>query len=309
MQLKDFEYVLKIAETHNLSRAAEELFIAQSTLSHALNRIEAEVGAPLFDRSRIPLTVTVPGEIYIEKARQILNINMEIKNQISDISNYQRSKITIGITRFLQFYYLPTTIPMLRKKYPDMKINIVVETPPNLATMMANGKFDVAFMPPLVQDGIKNKPIFDYKALVMMAKSNPLAKNYKKINGDYPIINFTELKDEDFLLITDNHFLRSAFFQLCKKYGLAPRVGLEMDSFMALLSTISHGYGVTILPEAMLKFAFDAFDAVGANDIAAFKVKDATLTYPIALVYPDSKYIPPAIQDIIHYAPSLVPPL
>mgnify|MGYP003592744954 CR=1 FL=1 len=47
MQLKDFEYVLKIAETHNLSRAAEELFIAQSTLSHALNRIEAEVGAPL----------------------------------------------------------------------------------------------------------------------------------------------------------------------------------------------------------------------------------------------------------------------
>jgi len=285
-----------------LSRAAEELFIAQSTLSHALNRIEAEMGAPLFDRSRIPLTITVPGEIYLEKARQILNLNSEIKNQISDVNNYQRSEITIGITRFLQFYYLPPTIPRLRKKYPNMKINIRVEPAPKLTSLMLSGNLDIAFMSPLIQDGFKNEPLFDYRALVMMSKKNPLAKNYKKADGDYPVIDFPTLKNEDFILITESHFLRSVFYQLCKKYGLAPRVGLEMDSFMSLFATVADGYGVTILPEALLRYNTDRL-----SQIAAFNVKDASLVFPVALVYPDNKYVPMAIKDIIAYAPDFVP--
>ena len=302
MQLKDFEYVLKISETHNLSRAAEELFIAQSTLSHALNRIEEEVGAPLFDRSRIPLTITIPGEIYLEKAKKILALNTEIKNQISDINNYQRNEITIGVTRFLQFYFLPAIIPKLREKHSKMKINIIVDTPPNLNDLMLSNKLDIAFMPPLIQDGIKNEPLFDYRGLVMMSKKNPLAKNYKMVNGDYPYINFPDLKDEDFILVITSHFLRSGFFQLCKKHGLAPHIGLEMDSFMSLFATIANGYGVTILPETMMKYS-------NASQVAAFNIKGQSMFYPLAMVYPDSKYVPKAVRDIISFAPGLLPKL
>ena len=272
-----------------------------TTFIHALNRIEAEVGAPLFDRGRIPLTITIPGEIYLEKARKILNLNTEIKNQISDISNYQRKEITIGITRFLQFYYLPPTLPKLRAKYPKMKINIVVDTPPNLTALMLAGNLDIAFMPPLIQDGINNISLFNYRSLLLMSINNPLAQNYKMVNSDYPSINFSDLKNEDFILITSSHFLRSAFFQLCKKHGITPRIGLEMDSFLSLFATVANGYGVTILPEAMLR------DGTNIAKVAAFNIKDQPLIYPIAMVYPDKEYMPSAIKDIIEYAPHYIP--
>lgn len=293
MQLREFEYVLKIAETHNLSRAAEELFIAQSTLSHALNRIEAEVGAPLFDRSRIPLTITTPGEIYIEKARQILAINTDIKNQISDISNYQRNEITLGITRFLQLYYLPNVIPELRKNYPTMKINIVVDTAPALTAMLTAGKLDLAFIPPISQDGFKCAPVVSCKSVLISNINNPIAKNYKPLKTGYPAISFSQLEDQDFLLMTCSHFLREKFFQLCKKYDVEPNIGLELDSFLSLMATVGNGYGVTLIPEPMLKH-------VSYRDqLAVYNIKNENLKYDFALVYPDTKYVSKVIRDLM----------
>lgn len=294
MQLREFEYVLKIAETHNLSRAAEELFIAQSTLSHALNRIESEVGAPLFDRSRIPLTITAPGEIYIEKAKQILAINTDIKNQIKDINNYQRNELTIGITRFLQLYYLPLVIPTLKKNYPDMKIRIVVDTAPNLAQLLYAGKLDCAFIPPVTQDGFKSTPLFSCKSMLIMSKNNPFAKNYKLTKSGYPTVSFEQLADQDFLLMTSSHFLRESFFHLCKKYELAPNIGLELDSFMALMATVANGYGVTLLPENMLT------SLTCADKLAAYNIKGESLKYNFGIVYPDTKYVPKVIKELIN---------
>ncbi len=294
MQLREFEYVLKISETHNLSRAAEELFIAQSTLSHALNRIEAEVGAPLFDRSRIPLIITAAGEIYIEKAKEILAINADIKNQIKDINNYQRNEVTIGITRFLQLYYLPSIIPPLKKKYPTMKINIVVGTAQALAGKLADGTLDFAFIPPTTQDNVKNIPIGSCKSLLVMSAKNPLAKNYKPLKNGYPTMSFTQLANEDFLIMTSSHFLRERFFQLCKKYEMAPNVGLELDSFLSLTATVANGYGVALLPEPIVKEHLDH-----AAKLAVYNIKDENLVYNFSLVYPESKYVPKIIKDII----------
>ena len=72
MDLKQIEYILKIAEEKNITHAAEKLFITQSALNQQLLKLEKELGCPLFYRSRTDWRPTPAGEIYLDAARQIL---------------------------------------------------------------------------------------------------------------------------------------------------------------------------------------------------------------------------------------------
>ena len=69
MDTKQIEYILKIAEENNITKAAEKLFITQSALNQQLLKLEKELGTPLFHRSRTNWRLTEAGEIYIEGAK------------------------------------------------------------------------------------------------------------------------------------------------------------------------------------------------------------------------------------------------
>ena len=84
MDLKQIEYILKIAEMKNVSQASKELFISQSALNQQLLKLEKELGAPLFFRDRNNWELTPTGELYVKGAREILQIKKNTYNQIED---------------------------------------------------------------------------------------------------------------------------------------------------------------------------------------------------------------------------------
>ena len=87
MDLKQIEYILKIAEEQNITHAAEKLFITQSALNQQLLKLEKELGTPLFYRSRTDWHPTPAGEIYLNAAKDILLIKKNAYNQIHDLSD------------------------------------------------------------------------------------------------------------------------------------------------------------------------------------------------------------------------------
>ena len=98
MDLKQIEYILKIAEEKNITHAAEKLFITQSALNQQLLKLEKELGCPLFYRSRTDWRPTPAGEIYLDTARQILILKKNAYDQIHDLTEYQKNTIRIGFT-------------------------------------------------------------------------------------------------------------------------------------------------------------------------------------------------------------------
>lgn len=98
MDLKQIEYILKIAEEKNITHAAEKLFITQSALNQQLLKLEKELGCPLFYRSRTDWRPTPAGEIYLDAARQILILKKNAYDQIHDLTEYQKNTIRIGFT-------------------------------------------------------------------------------------------------------------------------------------------------------------------------------------------------------------------
>ena len=74
MDTKQIEYIIKIADEGSITRAAEKLFITQSALSQQLQKLEKELGAPLFVRNKSDWTLTPEGKVYVENAREMLRI-------------------------------------------------------------------------------------------------------------------------------------------------------------------------------------------------------------------------------------------
>ena len=89
MDLKQIEYIVKIAEEENITHAAEKLFITQSALNQQLLKLEKELGTPLFYRSRTDWHPTPAGEIYLDAAREILSIKKDAYDKIHDFSKIQ----------------------------------------------------------------------------------------------------------------------------------------------------------------------------------------------------------------------------
>ena len=90
MDLKQVEYILKIAEENNITHAAEKLFITQSALNQQLLKLEKELGTPLFHRSRTNWRPTEAGEVYIRGAKELLRIRKNTYEQIHDIAQIKK---------------------------------------------------------------------------------------------------------------------------------------------------------------------------------------------------------------------------
>ncbi|MBM7653481.1 LysR family transcriptional regulator [Neobacillus cucumis] len=98
MELKQLEYMIKIAEEKNITKAAEKLFITQSALNQQLLRLEKELGTQLFFRSRSNWHLTRAGEIYIENAKKMVRIKKDTYNQINDLIEIKKGLLRIGLT-------------------------------------------------------------------------------------------------------------------------------------------------------------------------------------------------------------------
>ena len=97
MDTRQMEYIIQISEERSITKAAEKLFITQSALNQQLQKLEKELGLPLFVRTRSDWHLTPAGEIYINTARQILNLKKDAYSQIQDLKESGNRRISLGL--------------------------------------------------------------------------------------------------------------------------------------------------------------------------------------------------------------------
>ena len=95
MDTKYLKYVLTIARKKNMTKAAEELYVSQSSLSQYLSRLEQEIGVQLFIRAKGELLLTPAGELYVEAARKVIQIQKDLYHNIRGLNH--KGHITIGV--------------------------------------------------------------------------------------------------------------------------------------------------------------------------------------------------------------------
>lgn len=293
MDLRHFRYVQKIADERSFSRAAEKLYIAQPALSQYILNLERELGTKLFDRSKNPISLTYAGELFLEKAKLILEIENEIHNEIKNISNSDKGRLTIAISPNRGSYLLPKILPAFTQIYPNVEIKLVEGLTGDFAEWLNKDEVDVAILAgPIKDDKIISVPIQNEDVLLALPREHPLLAHAQDLGGEYPILPLKLLKNEKFILSKPNQGLRNMADILFEEEGWKPHVYLETQSFETAHRLALAGLGVAISASTLGPTNL-------LDDLCYVRPSDKAPYRTIVIAHKNKKVIPWIIKEFI----------
>ena len=144
MDLRQLNYIVVIAEELNLTKAAERLFVSQPTLSLYLNRLEKELGIPLFIRQNNRLVITPGGVRYVETAKKMLEMKKELYRELHITS--EEPVLNIGISSLFMQKILSEIFPEFKAMAPHFQVNVTEGRATSILEKMNAGLLDVAIV-------------------------------------------------------------------------------------------------------------------------------------------------------------------
>lgn len=244
MEIHQLEYLVALAEEGSFTRAAERLHIAQPSLSQQIQKLEREIGQPLFDRLPRGVTATEAGQTLLGHARRILAEIEDARRQASELRDAIRGTLTVGAIPTMAPFLLPKVVPDFIRDHADVRVEIVEDVTARLLEQLDQGRIDLAVMSDadpgrsLILETIGAEPL-----VVLMPAKHRLAKRRT--------VDWTDIADERFLVLHDMHCLSGQVEMFCRPRGLKPTIAARGAQLVTLAEMISAGIGVSVVPAMM----------------------------------------------------------
>lgn len=223
MELKELEYIVAIAEEGGISRAAQKLYLAQSSLSQYLNRCESELGTKLFIRTAGGVRMTAAGEVYVRNAKQMLQQYHRVRTELKESSAPRSGRISFGVSSFRGRFLIPPVLKRFQNEYPTVDIVISEHDSSVLLKKIAAGELDmalVALKPGQMKEG--DVKIMRDEIVIVANRAHP-AMEY--VHYDYPNRPWVDLRDLssfEFLLSNRSTVLGSSAYEMFEAHGIKP---------------------------------------------------------------------------------------
>lgn len=247
MELKELEYVLTIAEEGSISKAAEKLYMAQSSLSQFLTRYEAELDVKLFMRTSAGVRLTRSGEIFAANARMMLRQYHQMKGELSDIKNLISGRIEFGISSIWATHIVPKVLPRFREQYPGVDVIIHEHNTVRLRELLATGDLDMALA--VVRDnavGHTHSPIMRDEVLIAARREHPILGIANVRPDGRRWIEFADAAKYEFLLTQRTTMLGAVAENLYSSCGKVPVAKNTELTAPVALSMAQSGLGLAL---------------------------------------------------------------
>ena len=242
MELHQLRYFCAVAETGSFSRAAEQSHISQPSLSQQILKLEDELGARLFDRLGRSVRITELGKTFLPRARAVLRELEAAKGDVFEGKEFIGGPITIGVIPTVAPYFLPPRLTAFSRKFPEVQLTIVEEITPVLLERLRASTMDVAILAlPIRGHEFETFPLLTERLYAALPRKHKLSSRRS--------LSLKDLRAEPFLLLRDGHCFRDTAVAACDRARLHPQIVFESGQFSSLLSMVSAGMGVSIVPE------------------------------------------------------------
>ncbi len=292
MDLKQYRYVLKVAELQHMTKAANELYVAQPSLSHFIAKIEEELGTPLFNRNTNPISLTLAGEKYVETARMVLALDDRMRQEISDIANQKKGMIRLAISHARASFFLPYVLPEFKKKFPGVDVRTVEVRSDLVEEYVAKGQCDLGILPfPISGEYILEKEIICEEELVLVA-GHPLKEG--KVESGRPYVNLEECGNYPYILLKKGHGIRTAVDVLFMEHGIRKTDVFETTSNETAFRLATVDMGLGIVPESTIVLSQPL------EKPYLYSLSKDGVRWQIGAIYRQKEYLTMAQQELIH---------
>lgn len=302
-------YLKAILENSSLSAAAEKLSISQPALSSALKKAEAQIHAPIFDRSRKPWILTEAGHLYYEHGLQYLHTVENLQQQISDINDMQTGHLVIGGSNCFNTSYLPQALFTFSKRFPKIDITLLDGTIPEMMNKTFCGEIDLFLTPGFPKHPmIMYEKIFEEKILMCIPNNYAVNMKYQHLHIDPDIILhgqitnkmdavseicFADFSDYPFILLQESQQIGKMFRQLISKYNVTPKQILITDQMITSLACTNANLGISLVSETAIRCG-------NFSKFPVFYLLDSDLCHrEMYIAYHSQKYLSNAGKEFI----------
>lgn len=258
--LRQLRFLTALADELNFSRAAEVCFVTQPTLSAGLKELEQILGVQLAERSKRHVILTPIGEEIAERARRLLLDAREIEDLAAAHKAPEEGDLRLGAIPTLGPFLIPRALPAIRAAYPKLRLYLREEMTESLLDGLATGRLDVVLIAqPFDIGAVEAEPLFDdgYHLASPPGWDKP-AKT--PLSG-------AELEGARLMLLEHGHCLQRHALRAFPDRDIQQDDSFSATSLPTLISMVSEGLGITLLPDL----------AIDAGVLAGQKVNIAPL--------------------------------
>lgn len=260
------KYVYEVYKERSFTKAAQNLYISQPSLSARIKKIEVIIVEPLFDRSTTPLQLTEVGKVYIEAAEEITQIEQRVENYINDLAGLKTGNLAVGASTLFAAYVVPSLITQFNQKFPDVHIQLIEGNTAELEEMLGSNALDFVIDNYHYDSILYNKELYCEENILLavpkhfavneelgmyqLSYKNIKNKNY--LNQKYPAVPLGRFADLPFIMLTQGNDTRTRGDRLCRNVGFKPNIVLEFNQQSTAYMASSTQLGATFISDILV---------------------------------------------------------
>lgn len=238
--LKQLKYFEALARHGHFGRAAEACAISQPALSVQIKDLEAEAGAPLFERGARQVRLTSLGEAFAGRVQGILRAVDELGDLARATGDQLVGRLRLGIIPTIAPYLLPRIVGRFTQSHAGIDMHIRETLTEKLIRELHDGRIDAAIVAlPVSEPGLAEVALFE-EQFVLVRQAEDAGK---------PVPDAETLAQMRLLLLEEGHCFRDQALSFCSLKPALPREGLDGSSLATLVQMVGAGIGVTLIPE------------------------------------------------------------
>lgn len=252
IDIKPLRYFVVLAETLHFGKAAARLHLSQPPLSRQLAALEEAIGVKLLERSPRKVTLTAAGESFLADARAILASVEQAAANARAAAAGELGRLTVGFTMCAAHSVVPRHAKNFTQAWPGVKLQLREVISNDLAEQVRNGDIDAAIMFPTTNDvALSCRAIHTEPLCVALPATHPRAGSER--------FQIEQLADEVFVMAAEEvaPSLRATIVNHCQAGGFMPDVRFEVQLQQTVLSLVSEGVGIALVPVSMCKIRPD----------------------------------------------------
>lgn len=286
MTLANLRLIRDVAQTHSVSKAARLNEISQSAASQAIQEIEREVGAELFDRSTRPLAVTAAGKLYLEYCRDLLRRHEELEASLGRLKNEAKGTVRLAAIYSVGLSEMSEIEERFSQKFPEAELHVSYLRPERVWEAVLEGEADLGLMS--YAESSREVLALPWRNEEMVVATEPSHRLARRRS-----VRPSELQGESFIGFDDDLPIQSQIERYLRDHKVVVEVALRFDNIQMIKEAVVHGSGISIMPARVMR------EDLLQGRMVALKLDPADLYRPVRIIHRRKKVFNEAASGLL----------
>jgi len=294
MDTRQLRQFVHLAEALHFGRASAASHVSPSALSRSIRQLEAEIGAALFDRDNRSVALTRQGETFLAWARDVLSGWDVVRHTLQEQSGALQGEVSLYCSVTASYSFLFELLSRLRRDHPRIEIKLHTGDPEHAIARIFAGSEDIAIgaRPDALPAGLAFKPITRSRLVFIAPATHPRLREMSRRRPDPQAWAAAPM------ILPESGLARQRVDRWFREIGVPPRVYAQVAGNEAIVSMVSLGFGIGVVPQIVLD------NSPLAGEVVILQVRPALAPYEVGLFTLEKKLRSPLIQAF--WAPRLL---